>query len=135
MFHECRARIRLLKREGLQFAFLMMLQSSVVRQLLSKLLENTHKHILTYWFSLSRTIVWCYCYNVDGQILWHISSFLTGGMQRWKPRCSAGLRYLCSGSCLTQFCNIPIQVVCLFFRQLYMDLVFVQNLVGPCLNL
>jgi hypothetical protein len=47
MFHECRARIRLLKREGLQFAFLMMLQSSVVRQLLSKLLENTHKHIRT----------------------------------------------------------------------------------------
>ena len=39
-----RVRTRHLRREGLQFAFLMMLQSSVVRQLLSKLLENTHTH-------------------------------------------------------------------------------------------
>jgi hypothetical protein len=52
MFSECRARIRLLKREGLQFAFLMMLRSNVARRLLSKLLEHTHTPM--DWLSLSR---------------------------------------------------------------------------------
>ena len=47
MFSECRARIRLLKREGLQFAFLMMLRSNVARRLLSKLIEHTRTLLRT----------------------------------------------------------------------------------------